>query len=279
MAGLFQRAFGGGNSLEADLRRVTESGVIEVPKDLLNAVSQASHNVEDRREIMKHLRECLAEPSAKRWRRVYAALLLVEDLLKHGSQDLLGETAEGHHFDLVQRLSLLEHFECSSDRRVQGMVRAKATALRGDIVPRLQTAHEHEASRECCASTCSQGAALSSCSTASTSLSNTSPTGGSGAPWRPPEGQMVLNGIVAVGHTDDTTSESSGDEAPKAVQFREMRKSRKASTQNRRPVRARSDDSTDDDAPCGRQDRGSAKAAVKQAPPPAPAPMVDLLDL
>lgn len=276
MAGLFSRAFGGGgSSLEADLKRVTESGVIEVPKDLLTVTSQATYSPDDRREIMKHLRECLAEPSPKRWRRVYAALVLVEDLVKNGSQELLTETAEGHHFDLVQRLSLLQHFECSSDRRVQGMVRSKATALRADIVPRLNTVHDRaEASRDC-ASTCSPGAAPSSCSTASTSISNASPAG---APWRP-EGQMVLNGIVAVGHTDDTTSESSGDEAPKAVQFREMRKSRKAAAKSRQPRRARSDDSTDDDGPRGRQDSGSRTAAVPQAKPPAPAPSVDLLDL
>eukprot|EP00413_Alexandrium_margalefii_P036466 CAMPEP_0204596628 /NCGR_PEP_ID=MMETSP0661-20131031/53342_1 /ASSEMBLY_ACC=CAM_ASM_000606 /TAXON_ID=109239 /ORGANISM="Alexandrium margalefi, Strain AMGDE01CS-322" /LENGTH=282 /DNA_ID=CAMNT_0051607247 /DNA_START=45 /DNA_END=893 /DNA_ORIENTATION=- len=282
MTGLFSRAFGGGgNGLDADLKRVTESGVIEVPKDLLATVSQASNNADDRREIMKHLRECLAEPAHKRWRRIYAALLLVEDLLKNGSQELLTETAEGHHFDLVQRLSLLEHFEFSTDKRVQGMVRAKATALRGDVVPRLQTAHDRggEVSRDC-ASTCSPGAAPSSCSTASTAANYSSATGGAGsAPWRPPEGQMVLNGIVAVGHTDDTTSESGGDEAPKAVQFREARKSQKPAKKGRRPRRAHSDDSTDGEDPGRHKEKGSTKQQASQAKPPAPAPSVDLLDL
>mmetsp|Transcript_74639 Transcript_74639/g.211134 ORF Transcript_74639/g.211134 Transcript_74639/m.211134 type:complete len:275 (-) Transcript_74639:163-987(-) len=274
MARFFSRFSGGGSPLDADLKRVTESGIVEVPKELLSAVVQASHNVDDRQQIMRHLRECLAEPSAKRWRRVYTGLLLVEDLLKNGSHDLITETADGHHFDLVQRLSLLEHFECTTDRRVQNMVRAKAAALRAEAVPRLQTAHEQaagEAKREC-ESTCSPGAAPSSCSTASTSAGTGSPSSGPpGAPWRP-EGQMVLNGIVAVGHRDDTTSESSGDEAPKPVAYREARKQRKSAGKGRRSS-ARSDGSSgSDDGPRGRQQKA-------RLPARAPAPCVDLLDL
>mmetsp|Transcript_95613 Transcript_95613/g.298106 ORF Transcript_95613/g.298106 Transcript_95613/m.298106 type:complete len:300 (-) Transcript_95613:110-1009(-) len=299
MAGLFSRAFGGGSSLEVDLKRVTESGVIEVPKDLLSAVVRASYGEEERREIMRHLRQCLAEPNSMRWRRVYSGLLLVEDLMKNGSRDLLTETAEGHHFDLVQRLSLLEQFECTTDKRVQNMVRAKAKVLRDDLLPRLQTAHDAatvDAGREC-TSTCSPGTATSSCSTSSTSAGNTSPKSGTpGAPWKP-EGQMVLNGIVAVGHRDDTTSESSGEEAPRAVAFRKARKgSQKSSTKSRRP-HAHSDDSTDSDdvrrehpQRCNGVTRSSAPAECKiernsaKAPMPAVAPTpaaqpVDLLDL
>merc|ERR1712038_1763654 len=76
------------------------------------------------------------------------------------------------------------------------------------------------------ASTCSAGMAHSTCSTAVSSSigSDTSSSESGGLLWRP-EGQMVLNGIVAVGHTDDTTSESSSDENTrrKAVEFRPVR--------------------------------------------------------
>lgn len=283
MASLFSRAFGGGDSLDADLKRVTESGVVEVPKDLLKAVAQATHNEDDRRQIMRHLRECLAEPSGKRWRRVYAGLLLVEELSKNASRELIVETAEGHHFDLVQRLSLLEHFECTSDRRVQNMVRSKATALRGEVMPQLQTVTDGpsvEAGREC-ASTCSPGAAPSSCSTASTSAS---------APWKP-GGTMVLNGIVAVGHTDDTTSESSGEEVHhKAVEYREARKTRKgkAPAKGRQHRVASSSDGSDSDRGGRQRGRGgdarpavapTARQHTARAPTPPPVPTTDLLDL
>lgn len=220
------KAFGsstGGNPLETDLKRVTESGVIDIPKELLSVIAEASHSEHDRRVIMHHLRECLAEPSGKRWRRVHAGLCLAEDLLKTGAPELLVETAEGRHFDLIQRLSLLEHFECTNDKRVQNMVRTKATALRSEAVPRLETASELQPCDQAkdmkdTSSTCSPGmASVSSCSTAS---SANAPS------WNneKEKGQMILNGIVAVGHRDDTTSESSGDEAPRPVAFRDAKR-------------------------------------------------------
>jgi len=279
MAGLLARFRGEpANPLESDLKKVTESGVIEIPKDLVQSVVQCSHNEEDRRMIMRHIRECLAEPSAIRWRRTYAALILVEDLLKNGAQELFDETAEGHHFDLVQRLSLLEKFECTTDKRVQNMVRTKASGMRADVVSRLQTAGETGSVTEAnCDRASTSGAALSTCSTAGSGSigSNTSSSESGSAPWRP-EGQMVLNGIVAVGHTDDTTSESSGDEDTrrKAVEFRPVRVKKGA-----RKTRAKGSRSRDhSDSESSASDRGRQQAP-KAAAPPAPQPEVDLLGL
>lgn len=273
-AGRFSlKAFGGsvGSTLDADLKRVTDSGVIEIPKELLDVVSEASNTEENRRTIMNHLRECLAEPSGRRWRRIHAALALVEELVKSGApfaNELLLETSEGRHFDLVQRLSLLEHFECTTDRRVQNMVRSKASTLRSDVVPRLETAGElHDDGRDGRdretkeakeSSTSSPGmASVASCSTADTQ----SLSGRSVSPPRP-AGRMILNGIVAVGHRDDTSSESSGDEAPRPVSFREAHAGKRE---------------------CQRPARHSPAPAAPAAPAPAaparPAQTVDLLEL
>jgi len=257
MAGLLARFRGGGaNRLASDLKKVTESGVIELPKDLVTAVVQCSHNEEDRRTIMQHIRECLAEPSAIRWRRTYAALILVEDLLKNGSQELFDETAEGHHFDLVQRLSLLEVFECTTDKRVQGMIRSKANGMRAEVISRLQTAGE---SRSVPEANCDRA------SIGSPGLigGNTSSSESGGAPWRP-EGQMVLNGIVAVGHNDDTTSESSGDEDTrrKAVEFRPVRA--KKGAQKLRAKGSRSQDKSDSES--SGSDRGRRQVPKAVAP-------------
>jgi len=279
MAGLFARFRGSGASpLELDLKKVTESGVIEIPKVLVEAVVQCSHNEEDRRMIMRHIRECLAEPSAIRWRRTHAALVLVEDLLKNGAQELFDETAQGHHFDLVQRLSLLDKFECTTDKRIQNMMRSKASGMRAEVVSRLQTAANSSSVPEAncdSASTCSSGAAQSTCSTAASGSigSDTISSDSGGVLWRP-EGQMVLNGIVAVGHTDDTTSESSGDEVSrrKAVEFRPVRV-KKATRKTKGP---RSQDKSDSKA--SGPDRGNGQAP-KVTSPQAPGPEVDLLGL
>jgi len=277
MAGLLARFRGGGASpLELDLQKVTESGVIAIPKDLVKAVVQCSHSEEDRRMIMQHIRECLAEPSAIRWRRAHAALILVEDILKNGAQELFDETAEGRHFDLVQRLSLLEKFECTTDKRVQNMIRSKASSMRAEVVSRLQTAGD---SSSVCdhASTCSSGDARTTCSTAASgsigSCISSSESGG--VPWRP-QGQMVLNGIVAVGHTDDTTSESSGgeDTMRKAVEFRSVRV--KKGARKSQAKGSRSQDLSDSES--SGSDRGR-RQAPKAALPQAPEPQVDLLGL
>mmetsp|Transcript_71108 Transcript_71108/g.179537 ORF Transcript_71108/g.179537 Transcript_71108/m.179537 type:complete len:277 (-) Transcript_71108:106-936(-) len=274
-AGIFQRAFGGKkNSLEVDLGRITESGVIEIPKELLDVVVEAAVGEDERREIMRHLRECLTEPAIKRWRRVYAGLVLVEELAKRGPPALLVETAQGHHFDLVQRLSLLEHFENTGDRRVQNMVRTKATALRAEMVTRLQAAGDEaplqsggDAIKDT-ASTCSPGiTSNASCSTSGTGSSSTSPSGT--APARP-EGRMVLNGIVTVGHSDDTTDEEdSDDDGPrKAVQYKQRK-------ERRNKKRTGHGSESEDD---GRGPQPAEKAAPAPAPP-APALVVDLLEL
>lgn len=269
--GIFQRAFGGNKStLEADLKRITESGVIEIPKELLDIVVEAALGEDDRREIMRHLRECLAEPAVRRWRRIYAGLILTEELAKRGPPELLIETSQGHHFDLVQRLSLLEHFENTKDRRVQNMVRTKATALRAEMVTRIQAAGDEaplqsggDAIKDT-ASTCSPGiTSVASCSTSGTGSSSTSPS--NAAPVRP-EGRMILNGIVAVGHNDDTTDEEdSDDDGPrKAVQYKQRKERSKAASK-----RAGSGSESENDG-CSR------RPAEKAAPPP---PLVDLLEL
>lgn len=277
--GIFARAFGGKtDSLEADLKRVTECGVLEIPEELLSAVVGHTHTEEDRREVMRHLRECLAEPSGRRWKRVYAGLILMEHLCKHAAPELLVETAQGRHFDLVQRLSLLETFELLTDKRVQGYIRTRAKALRADVVPRLQTAMEEGClpaatdGMKDTASTCSPGiASVVSTSTILTAVGSGSPASLNGvAPYEKPAGQMILNGIVAVGHSDDTTSDSDNDTGPRrAVQYRGARKA--GSKAGNRPAREASD--SDDGLPqaCEKEVGGAAK--------PAPPVTVDLLEL
>jgi len=257
-ASLKQR-FGGpagpGSTLQADLKRVTESAVIEVPQELLAIIVEASQQgEEERRTIMGHLRECLSESTVKRWKRIHAALILIEALLQRGAPEIVYETAEGRHFDLVQRLSLLEHFENTSDKRVQNMIRTKATALRAEVVPRLETAAdagERPPKKETTsaienASTCSPSIAPSLSSGASSCF------GSEDIPKLParPQGLMILNGVVAVGHRDDTTSESSGGEGTKkAVAYK---------THTRRTARER-----DSAARCGSSPASAAVAAPK----------------
>lgn len=213
-----------------DLRRVTHSEVLDIPQDLLTPVVEASFNEEDRPEIMKHLRECLSESSGKHWRRIHAALVLTEALLKGGSSALLSETAEGRHFDLVQRLSFLEHFDYS-DKRVMNSIRKKAAALRKEAVTSLENAANRESEDyKDSSSTCSPGEASTSTAPSSggcpsESQSNDDEAANTDA-VEPIQRIMILNDVVRVGHSDDTTSESEAEEGTvrAAVRYREQRK-------------------------------------------------------
>lgn len=160
MAGLWSRMRGRDDTVAAQLKRITHSELTAVPKELLAPMLEASSKEEDRAEIMKHLRECFAETTGKNWQITYGAMLLTEALVKEGSPAIVEETAEGRHFDLVQRLSFLQLFQCA-DKRAVNLIRTKAEALRKEVVPLLQSASlkdENEAANADVASTCSPGA-------------------------------------------------------------------------------------------------------------------------
>jgi len=257
-------------SLASDLKRVTDSGVAEIPKELLDVILEAANDTDSRREIMKHLRDCYKEPSpAKRWRRIHAAMLLTESLMLSGSTVILAETSEGHHFDVVQCLSFLEHFELTTDRAAQHMVRGKAKELRAALIPRLESASqegllkqfEDAAASAENASTCSPGS--------STGTLEDSEYHGVTLP-KVPEGsvfgrQMILNGIVTVGHSEDTDDESGSDEAQAPVRYREQRGSSCKTTDSQ--CRSKAPEST------------TAAGSSQTATSALPSPTVDLLGL
>lgn len=184
--------FGETQSLAACLKRATDSGDVDVDPELLKElVTHSKVGEEERCAIMQHIQSCLAE-SECRWRRLHAGLVVAETLLKSGAPELLVEASEGRHFDIAQRLSLLEHFESSNDKRVQNMVRLKAKSLRSQVIAQMEIAQDKVGP-----SPCSVSSSLSSAS----------------APVQPhrPKKQMIVNGVVAVGHREDTTSDSSAD--------------------------------------------------------------------
>lgn len=261
----------GPQGVATELRRITDSGIIDIPEELFPKVIEASHNAEDRKVIMQHLRECLAEPAGKQWRRIYAGLVLAENLVQHGAAELLAETAEGRHFDLVQRLSFLEHFERSNDRGAQNLIRKKASTLRAEVVPKLQADGVLEPTASATLRDCQAGDVkdtLSTCSpkTCSTNATLTSLSSDMPMPERleKPAGPFIVNGIVAVGHSDDTTSGSS-DEGEGAAARRGRQRTLRKPSDRRRPAAT-----------------GGFEVAEKAAPapaPPAPAANVDLLGL
>lgn len=131
-------------ALDTSLKRATHSERVDVEKDALLAIAQSSHNEEDRRTIMRHLAVSLSDDSSSKWRVINASLTVVEHLLRHGNQDIVLETASGMHFDLVQRLSFLEKFENSIDKRVESMIRRRALSLRGLFIEKQAQAIAQE---------------------------------------------------------------------------------------------------------------------------------------
>jgi len=311
---------GAGSALEADLRRITEAESIDTPdKDTLRSIAQASHNADDRREILRHLQECLAESSGRRWRRVHGGLVLLEELLKNGSPVLVTELSEGMHFDPVQRLTFIERFEYKEDRRVQGIVRQKATVLRGDLIERLQgdsgdTGASTEDRRSSAVSSSGGGRKrpTSASDKGDRYIGFGSDTGGApgggGSAAGPSSAYVgfgsddvsrhlpdtdsqaprknVVNGLVAVGHRDDTDSDSDEDQGRRSRGRggRQEKPRSSAGIVHARDGRKALEDSTDSDSDDSRPKRdrrakGSTKpeAPPKPPPPPTPAVEVDLL--
>jgi hypothetical protein len=154
---LFGVACNGGSDepLQVHLKRITDSaytrktiGGVAVAGELLAPIIAESHDADCRREIMKHIRECMSEKQGKRWQRIFGGLVLTEELLQHGSPALVIECAHGHHFDLIQKVSLVEKIGAAaqgcSDRRAQNVIRTKACELNKNLVPWLQQASTEE---------------------------------------------------------------------------------------------------------------------------------------
>mmetsp|Transcript_14083 Transcript_14083/g.38535 ORF Transcript_14083/g.38535 Transcript_14083/m.38535 type:complete len:381 (-) Transcript_14083:114-1256(-) len=239
----------GASELEADLRRVTDAGVIDVSKEALHVLVQHSYNEDDRRVMMRHLRACLAEGAAAQWRRVYLGLLVVEALFKNGSTRLISETAQGFHFDLVQRLSFLENYEYGFDKRVQDMVRRKASSLRAAWLRRQLEVEEG-----------AHGGAHEICAQPPPAHDSARPNASEAPPDRKVS-KAPHTLLVNVGHNEDTSSGSDDDGAgaAKASQRRSGGKQGK----NASPL----EDSTTDGG-SSRSSNGSSPPAVQVAQAP-----------
>merc|ERR1719277_1057525 len=89
-----------GNALQSALWQATESGVIDVPQEVIDPIVAASHCAVQRLELMAHVQRCLCETSPLRWRRIHAGLLLATELVSHGAKELLDEMTKGRFFDM-----------------------------------------------------------------------------------------------------------------------------------------------------------------------------------
>lgn len=224
----------------ADLQKVSDSGCRDIPTEVLDTIAEASGDESNRREIMAFIQKCLKGPTPdKQWHRLYGALVLIEELMRKGDPRFLIETAEGRYFDVLQQLCFIQHFH-NSDKRVEKLVRSKATAVRAELVPKLQNAAadgcsndvedvcspEEEKKSQGEASTCansvisnntmltdaSSDAAKRGSADSAVHVQPSLPIINPATNPRTPPTCVVLNGIVAVGHSEDTTDESSGDE-------------------------------------------------------------------
>mmetsp|Transcript_50125 Transcript_50125/g.106593 ORF Transcript_50125/g.106593 Transcript_50125/m.106593 type:complete len:364 (-) Transcript_50125:87-1178(-) len=316
MAGFWERAktFGRGpqlSPLQADLRRLTEAELLESPPpETLNNVANASHDEDQRREILLHMQECLAEPSSRRWRRVNGGLVLLDHLLRRGSPKVVTEIAEGRHFDPLQRLAFLEKFEFSDDKRVQNMLRQKATALRSEMMLRLQDPDYEPATSSGPGGTQGSGRdhedrngtssaskyvgfgsdsppgaepkqAAPTTSSAYVGFGNDSVASYIGEGGKP----KFVSNMVALGHNDDTTSESSGGEGNRRTGRKKKGSKSRSGGGNgavlppdrRKPLEDSTDsDDSRDHQRRSRSDRQSKNGSSKPAPA-ATAQEVDLL--
>jgi len=186
---------GGDEPLGVHLKRITGSaytrktlGGADIEGELVAPVIAESHDADCRREIMRHLHECLSATGSKHWQRIYGGLALSEFLMHHGSPALLAEVSQGLHFDLVQKVSLLESFDAKAractDRRAENVVRMKAKELRKMLVSQLEQPAEDQhkgvfSDGSETASTCSGAISTATPSTSASSSSRSSPSSAS----------------------------------------------------------------------------------------------------
>jgi len=256
--------------LEAELKRATDAETIDAPKDALLAITRASNNEDDRRTIMRHIYGCLAEQASCQWRRVFLGLVVIEELLKNGDPLLVKETAEGGHFDLVQRLTFLAKYEFGNDKRVESMVRRKADGLRSawlekqneaqglpacSSVAPAATSKSPSASATSAPSNDKAGAkSFSSNAGAKSFSSNDIGTGTLPGEFQAESGKNRnyggLGGLVSVGHNEDTTDEESGGEGSRGRVTRQKQTNKKKEKPQPQP-NLLEDLSTTDDSSCG----------------------------
>lgn len=241
----------------------------------------------------------MGESAGRHWRRVYGGLVLLEELLRRGSPAVPKEIGQGLHFDPIQRLTFLERFEYQDDRRVQGMVRQKASALRANLLARMEGEMPDSPSPGSTGSRkgpLSPGGQLSGSGSGGrfegfgsdgpghVDVADAPPYNpaypGFGSDGFPPPADsgasrnVLVNGLVNVRHRDDTDSESSTDDRKgrRRANSRDRGQGHRG-YERRRPL----EDSTDSDSSRGaRQTRPTAKETRPTAKPPPP--QVDLLD-
>eukprot|EP00419_Tripos_fusus_P031820 CAMPEP_0172784034 /NCGR_PEP_ID=MMETSP1074-20121228/204736_1 /TAXON_ID=2916 /ORGANISM="Ceratium fusus, Strain PA161109" /LENGTH=458 /DNA_ID=CAMNT_0013621033 /DNA_START=139 /DNA_END=1515 /DNA_ORIENTATION=+ len=192
-------------------------------QQMLHPILEASYEAVGRQEIMKHLCGCLSEPSGKKWHRIFAGMVLTEKLINQGSDDLMVETFQGHHFDLVQKVSLLERSDSAArgctDKGAQLMLQKKAMDLRTTLRLRLKKASCEELPQN---AGLGFKDTLSTCSLSCMSTSTASTAAGSGmegstsfarsdvAPERPSAGVLpfaLFHGMDAEGIINNMDSQ------------------------------------------------------------------------
>ena len=107
-SGIADKARGGATPIERKIHKLTNSEFVDVPRDIVDDIARSSFSPDDRKIIMDHLAKCFADTD--NWRKVYAAMVIVEALVNRGSPEIVRELSEGRHIDVVQKLNFLAVF-------------------------------------------------------------------------------------------------------------------------------------------------------------------------
>lgn len=145
LAGLVSRVVGGGSAvasaaLPSDLEVLGAEAPVQ-PSVLAHLVAAARADAGARQAIMARLMPCLRPPAKAggSWCPTYNGLALAEELAKSGPPELFEEMQQGKHFDIMQRLAILQYLECA-DACVQGMLRSKAGTVQAAMQLRFGAA-------------------------------------------------------------------------------------------------------------------------------------------
>lgn len=111
------------------LQRLQRAQFAPAREDLADACALAAESEEARSVVLKEVEDCL-HAAPKEWRRIYGALVLLEQLLRHGGER--GQDGAGISDSLVSRewlerqrtrIDLMASFDYPEDKRVASLIR------------------------------------------------------------------------------------------------------------------------------------------------------------
>ena len=104
----------------------------------LESFCRSSFDLDDREKMLLFVGENM---NSDNWRKVYNSIIIIEGIFTKGSKTVVAECHAGRHFDVLQRLSILQSYS-NPDGRIQNLIQEAAKAARTKVKDRFAEEEE-----------------------------------------------------------------------------------------------------------------------------------------